>query len=251
MAREAYALITFLGDFTLSVLRLRSGPVALQLQAIGAQLERVGPSAIPIVALLSFLIGVVIAYQGAVQLRLYGANAFIVDLVAVTTVRELGPLLAGIIIAGRSGSAIAAEIATMKISNEIDALKTMGVDPVQVLVVPRIVALVIALPLLTVVADIASIGGGMAMAQAMLDVGPRDFLGRLPDVVSLETFAAGLVKTPVFAFLIGLVGCHQGMLAEQGAAGVGLRTTAAVVQAIFVIIVTDAVFSILFNLLGI
>jgi phospholipid/cholesterol/gamma-HCH transport system permease protein len=127
----------------------------------------------------------------------------------------------------------------------------MGMDPVQVLAGPRIAALIIALPLLTVVADVACIGGGMAMAQAMLDVGPRDFLARLPDVVSLENFVAGLVKTPVFAFLIGLIGCHQGMLADQGATGVGQRTTAAVVQSIFVIIVADAVFSILFEILGI
>jgi phospholipid/cholesterol/gamma-HCH transport system permease protein len=251
LVRDGIGLVGFLGELCFSLrdhLALRQ---RFRWNALGAQLQITGPGAVPIVMLLSFLVGIVIAYQGGVQLSLYGANAFIVELVTITSVRELSPLLASIIIAGRTGAAFAAEIATMNVSNEVDALRTMGIQPMAALVVPRVIGLTMALPLLTVCADIASVGGGMVMAALMLDVSPAEFIQRVPQAVSVQSFTVGIVKTPVFAAIVAIIGCYQGFQANQGAASVGFRTTISVVHGIFLIIVADALFSIFFSLLGI
>jgi phospholipid/cholesterol/gamma-HCH transport system permease protein len=194
--------------------------------------------------------GVVIAYQGADQLQRFGANIFIADLVGLSMLRELSPLLTAIIVAGRSGSAYAAQIGTMKISEEIDALRTIGIGPQELLVQPKILALVIALPLLTVYADVAGVLGGMLMASSMLDISFSVFLDRLEDALSLSSFLTGIIKAPVFAVIIALVGCFQGFQVSGSADSVGRQTTVSVVQSIFLVIVADALFSVIFNWLN-
>jgi len=201
--------------------------------------------------LLSFLMGVVIAYQGADQLQRFGANIFIVDLVGLSMLRELSPLLTAIIVAGRSGSAYAAQIGTMKVTEEIDALRTIGIGPIELLVLPKMLALMIALPLLTLYADVTGVLGGMLMASSKLDVSFSVFIDRLGDAVSLSSFLTGIGKAPVFAVIIALVGCYQGFQASGSADSVGRQTTVSVVQSIFLVILADALFSVVFNWLKI
>ncbi len=226
-------------------------PTRLRGPILCAQIQRAGFTALPIVGLLAFLMGVVIAYQGGNQLRSYGANIFIVNLVALTMVRELAPLLTAIIVAGRTGSAYAAQIGTMKITEEIDALRTMGISPFEILVVPKMLGLMIALPLLTVFADLTSIFGGMVVAKLLLAVSFTEFIDRLPQVVSLFSFLFGISKALIFALLIAFVGCYQGFQVQGGADGVGHQTTQSVVQAIFLVMVADAVFAVLWGTYGI
>jgi len=213
-------------------------------------IQRDGLQAVPIIALMAFLLGAVIAWQGGLQLQTYGANIFIVELVAITHLRELGPLIAAILVAGRSSSAYAAQIATMNMNQEVLALKSLGQDPYAWLVLPKLLGLLLALPLLTVLANLAGLSGGMLVASVQLDVSPTAFWQRLGDEVNVAHFWIGLVKAPVFALIIVTVGCMQGMLAEGGAEGVGHRTTRSVVQAVFLVIIVDAVFSIIFSSTG-
>ena len=204
-----------------------------RVRATFAVVQQAGVNALPIVGLLAFLMGVVIGYQGGVQLKTYGANIFVVELLTLSIIREIAPLVTAIIVAGRSGSAYAAELATMEVNEEIDALNVMGVHPIQLLVLPKLLGLIIALPLLTVFADIAGVCGGIAIANIVLDVGVDDFVVRIPDVIPFSAFIVGIIKVPVFAAIIAIVGCYQGLNAAGGAEGVGRQTTASVVQAIF------------------
>lgn len=208
-----------------------------------------GFDALPIVGLLSFLLGIVVAYQGAGQLRQYGANIFVADLVGLSMLREFAPLITAIIIAGRSGSAYAAQIGTMSVSEEIDAMRTLGIAPLDLLVVPKVIALVIALPLLTAFADVLGVFGGMIMARAQLDVGFGEFLDRFVKAVSMTSYLIGICKAPVFAAIIAVVGCFHGFRTKGGADGVGRQTTRSVVQSIFLVIVADALFSVAFSAL--
>ena len=208
-----------------------------------------GVDALPIVAVLSFLLGIVVAYQAADQLRQFGANIFVADLVGLSMLREFAPLITAIIIAGRSGSAYAAQIGTMAVTEEIDAMRTLAIAPLEVLVLPKVLALVIALPLLTVFADVLGVFGGMVMARAQLGVGFADFLDRFAKAVSLTSYLVGIAKAPVFAAIIAMVGCFQGLRTRGGADSVGRQTTRSVVQGIFLVIVADALFSIVFSLL--
>jgi phospholipid/cholesterol/gamma-HCH transport system permease protein len=248
---EGWALLAFIGETVIALGRGVLRPSRIRWRALLATLESAGVDAVPIISLLAFLIGVVIAYQGGMQLRAYGANVYVVELVTLTTVRELAPMMAAIIVAGRTGSAFAAQIGTMKVTEEIDALRTIGIDPVDLLVLPKVLGLALALPLLTVLADVTGIVGGMAMAAAMLDVSPREFFDRIPQAVSVTSFLIGVGKAPVFAGIIAVVGCFQGLQVRGGADSVGRQTTVSVVQAIFLIIVVDAAFSVLFSWLGI
>jgi phospholipid/cholesterol/gamma-HCH transport system permease protein len=195
--------------------------------------------------------GIVIAYQGATQFRRYGANIFVVDLVGLAMLRELSPLLTAIIVAGRSGSAYAAQIGTMKVTEEIDALRTVGIAPIELLVLPKLLALVIAMPLLTVYADMLGVAGGMVMAKSELGVTYLDFVDRLQHALRLSDFLVGIGKAPVFAAIIAAVGCFQGFQVAGDAESVGRRTTISVVQSIFLVIVADSLFSVVFNFLGI
>lgn len=246
-----HGMLAFVGESTIVFARTVVQPRRLRWRTILYNLQTAGFEALPITGLLAFLMGLVIAYQGADQLQRFGANIFIADLVGLAMLRELSPLLTAIIVAGRSGSAYAAQIGTMKVTEEIDALRTIGVGPQELLVLPKILALMIALPLLTVYADAAGVLGGMLMARTKLDVGFDAFLDRLGDAISLSSFLTGVAKAPVFAAIIALVGCFQGFQASGSADSVGRQTTVSVVQSIFLVIVADALFSVVFNWLKI
>lgn len=248
--RHGLQLLDFLGRLALAFLDLLRQPKQFKLKLFLDVIQRDGLHAVPIIALMAFLLGAVIAWQGGLQLKTYGANIFIVELVAITHLRELGPLIAAILVAGRSGSAYAAQIATMKMNQEVLALKSLGQDPYIWLVLPKLLGLLLVLPLLTVLANFAGLGGGMLVASLQLDVSPTAFWNRLGDEINVAHYWIGLVKAPVFALIIVTVGCMQGMLAQGGAEAVGHRTTRSVVQAIFLVIVTDAIFSIIFSNTG-
>jgi phospholipid/cholesterol/gamma-HCH transport system permease protein len=218
----------------------------LRLPAIVRQVYETGIQAVPIVALIAFLISVIVAYLGADQLRQFGADIYTVDLVAVAVLRELGVLLTAIIVAGRSGSAFAAEIGVMKLNDEVDALKSIGVNPVEVLVLPRLIGLVIALPLLTIIADLMGLAGGAILSWLLLDIPFAQFLQRMQEILAPTTFWAGLVKAPVFAMLIAMVGTYRGMQVRDSSRELGRLTTVAVVQSIFLVILADAIFAVVF-----
>jgi len=251
LGAEAVALLSFIGEISAMLLRTILHPRRLRWREIVADIHTAGVNALPIIGLLSFLIGIVIAYQGGMQLRNYGANIFVVELVALTMLRELAPVMAAVIVAGRTGSAYTAQIGTMVVNEEVDALRTLGISPLEILVLPKLVGLMITLPLLTMFADILGVFGGMVMAAGMLDVTFDQFLARLPEVVSARSFLIGVGKAPVFALLIAAVGCFQGFRVQGDADSVGSQTTISVVQGIFLVIVVDAAFSILFSWMGI
>lgn len=246
---QATAMLAFIGEIAAAVAASIRHPGRLRWRPVLYNVRTAGFDALPIVGILSFLLGVVVAYQGAAQLRQYGANIFVADLVGLSMLREFAPLITAIIIAGRSGSAYAAQIGTMNVTEEIDAMRTIGMPPLDILVVPKVLALVIALPLLTVFADLVGVFGGMIMARSQLGVGFDEFLDRFVDAVSLTTFLTGIGKAPVFAFIIAVVGCFQGFQTRGGADSVGRQTTRSVVQSIFLVIVADAMFSIAFSML--
>ena len=246
---QTVALLSFVGECALALAGSIARPARLRWRPILFNIRSAGFDALPIVGLLSFLLGVVVAYQGADQLRQYGANIFVVDLVGLSMLREFAPLITAIIIAGRSGSAYAAQIGTMSVTEEVDAMRTLGIAPLDLLVLPKILALVIALPLLTVFADVLGVLGGMVMARAQLGVGYDEFLDRLDNAVSITSYLIGIGKAPVVAAIIATVGCFQGFRTKGGADSVGRQTTRAVVQSIFLVIVADALFSIAFSAL--
>ena len=249
-ASAAANLLQFFGLVSVKLVLVLLRPRRLRLRAVVAHVERIGLHALPILGLLSFLIGVVLAYQGADQLRTYGAEIFTVNLLGVSILRELGGLLTAILVAGRSGSAFAAEIGTMKVNEEVDAMRTMGLDPIEVLVLPRLLAMVIALPLLTLYASLMALAGGAVMVVGALGITLPQVLNQLGEAVMLSTFWVGLSKAPVFALLIALAGCYEGLQVTGSAESVGRQTTKSVVEAIFLVIVADAFFSILFAQLG-
>jgi len=223
----------------------------LRVAALFHQIEETGINALPIVGLLAFLIGIVLAYQGADQLKRFGAEIFTINLLGVGVLREIGGLITAIIVAGRSGSAFTAHIGTMRVNEEIDAMQTMGLNTVDNLVLPRILGLVIALPLLTFYSDIMGLLGGAFMCYFQLGITIPVFLRQLSEAVTVNTMMVGLIKAPVFAFVIALVGCYEGFQVERNAASVGLLTTRSVVEGIFLVIVLDAAFSVMFSVLGI
>ncbi len=247
---EARALLGFLGLLMTTLLATLLRPSRLRLTSMVYHMEQVGLNAVPIVALISFLIGVVLAYQGAQQLRMFGAEVFVVNLVAVSVLREIGILLTAIVVAGRSGSAFTAQIGAMKLNEEVDALRVLGLDPMQVLVVPRVLALIIMLPLLGVLADFMGLMGGALMAWTVLDISPGLFLVRLHETTTMTQFVVGIAKAPVFALLIALVGCFQGLRVKASSESLGKLTTRSVVVSIFLVIVVDAVFSIFYATVG-
>jgi len=246
---QTLALLSFIGECALAFAGSIAHPARIRWRPILFNIRSAGFDALPIVGLLSFLLGIVVAYQGADQLRQYGANIFVADLVGLSMLREFAPLITAIIIAGRSGSAYAAQIGTMAVTEEIDAMRTLGIRPMELLVLPKILALLIALPLLTVFADVLGVLGGMIMAHAQLDVGYGEFLDRFVKAVSVTAYLIGICKAPVFAAIIAVVGCFQGFRTKGGADSVGRQTTRAVVQSTFLVIVADAVFSVAFSAL--
>ncbi len=243
--------LTFLGETVFLFCRWIKNPQRIRWKSIAFGIQAHGYAAMPIVSLLAFLIGVVLAYQLSSKLVEYGASIYVVDLLGFATLREFAPLITAIILAGRTGSAYAAQLGTMVLTNEVDALRTFGLSPIELLVLPRISALLISLPLLTVLSSVAGILGGMYMSNTLLDISYVEFLRRFSKVISLDPLFVGMVKTPIFALLISTIGCFQGFQVKGGASSIGYRTTISVVQAIFLIIIADAVFSVLFSLLGI
>jgi phospholipid/cholesterol/gamma-HCH transport system permease protein len=244
-------MLAYLGQITVETIYVIGPQKQLRWTAFVHQLEETGINALPIVGLLSFLIGIVLAYQGADQLRRFGAEIFTINLLGVGMLREIGGLMTAIIMAGRSGSSFTAQIGTMKVNEEIDAMETMGLNTVNVLVLPRILGLMITLPLLTFYAGLMGMIGGALMCYFDLGIAFPAFMRQLHQAISVNTLLVGIIKAPVFAFVIGLVGCYEGLQVERNAASVGKLTTRSVVEAIFLIIVLDAGFSILFSILGI
>ena len=248
---EGVSLLNFLGLTIITMLRVVVRPRRMRIVSLVNQIEQTGLNALGIVGLLLFLIGVVLAFQSAEQLRKFAAEILTADGLAILVVREIGVLIAAILIAGRSGSAFTAEIGMMKVNEEIDALRTTGIDPIEVLVLPRINALLITLPLLTFFANFAALAGGTLMAVAALDVTFPQFIRQLADAMTLKNFLVGMVKAPVFAFLIGLVGCYEGLQVGGSAESIGRLTTKSVVESIVLVILADATFSIVFAYLEI
>lgn len=244
-------LTNFVGMLTVSFLRAVKNPSRLRPISIVNQLELTGLRAIPIIGLLSFLIGVTLAYLMADQFRAYGLDVFTVNVLGIFVLREAGVLITAIVIAGRSGSAFTAEIGTMKVNEELDALRTLGLDPVEVLVLPRVLALIVTLPFLAFWADLMGLLGGGMMTMLVLDMTPLQFVQQLKEAVNLKTFMVGLVKAPVHAYIIAVVGCFEGFKVQRSAESVGKQTTTSVVEAIFLVIVATAAFSVMFSVLGI
>jgi phospholipid/cholesterol/gamma-HCH transport system permease protein len=243
-------VIGFLGAIILSMGSIVRHPKRFPLRALVRQLEQVGVSSLGIIGLMSFLIGIVIAQQGAAQLRQFGAEIYTINLTGRLAMRELGVLMTAIMVAGRSGSAFAAQIGTMKLTEEIDAMRTIGVSPMEALVLPRILAAVLMMPLLGFYSAVIAIIGGAFIADISLGIPFLTFLSRIQEVVPIHDLWVGLIKAPVFGLIVALSGCYQGMQVQGDSEQVGLRTTQAVVQAIFMVIVLDAFFAVFFTEIG-
>ena len=248
--RTLLGLVGFFGAALIATGNLITNPKRFRLNAVVQRFEVVGVKALGIIGLMSFLIGITIAQQGAVQLAQFGAEVYTINLIGRSAFRELGVLMTAIMVAGRSGSAFAAQIGTMKLTEEIDAMRTIGVSPQEALVIPRLLATVVMMPLLGFFAAVVATAGGGVFCWVALDIPPATFVQRIREVVPITDLYVGLIKAPVFGALIALAGCFQGMQVEGDAEQVGIRTTAAVVQAIFLVIVLDAVFAIFFSSIG-
>ena len=248
---QYFEFLNFIGKLAIVFSKLFLRPWRLRWGLVVKELQSADVNALPIVGLLAFLIGIVIAYQGGIVLRDYGANIYVADIVGLSMVRELAPLITAIIVAGRTGSAYTAQIGTMMVTEEVDALRSIGVAPLEILVLPYLVALVIALPLLTVFADAMGLFGGMIMASSMLDLNSSTFINRLTEAMTMNSYLSGIGKAPVFAAIIAVVGCFQGFRVYGSAESVGRQTTISVVESIFLVIIVDAAFSVAFSKLGI
>lgn len=251
IAHDATSVISILGAFGIGLTAAVFNPGRLRGTSILANFDRACRGAVPIVALMSFLIGLIIAQQGGFYLRQFGAETFVVDLVGVLVLREMGVLLTAIMVAGRSGSAYTAEIGSMKMREEIDALKVLGLEPVEILVIPRLMALMLALPLLTFISDIAALAGAALVCWTYMGIPPEAFLQRLHEAVSIEELAVGLAKGPFMALIVGLIACSEGLKVGGSAESLGEKTTTSVVKAIFMVIVIDGLFAIFFSAMGI
>lgn len=250
-AARTVSMVSFLGAVVEVWFRTFLRPRRFRLTATVRHMEEAGLSAFPIVMLISFLVGVVLAFQGAAQLQRFGAEIFVVNLIGVSVLREIGILLTAIVVAGRSGSAFAAQIGSMKVNEEVDAMRSLGLDPMEVLVLPRVLALFLMMGPLAFMADIMGLIGGGLMAWIALDIPPALFAERLATDIPLAALMVGLAKAPIFGALIAMVGCYEGLRTEGSAESLGRQTTRAVVEGIFIVIVADAIFSVFFNLVGV
>ena len=248
--RTMVGMLGFLGALMIGIASIVRRPKRFRLNAVVQRFDLVGVRALGIIGLMTFLIGIVIGQQGAVQLAAFGAEVYTINLIGRLSIRELATLMTAIMVAGRSGSAFAAQIGTMKITEEIDAMRTIGVSPVEALVIPRVLAAVIMMPLLAFYAMMMSLLGGGIYVWVDLGIPPATFIQRIQEVVPVTDLYVGLIKAPVFGFIIALAGCFQGMQVEGNSEEVGTRTTAAVVQSIFLVIVLDAVFAVFFSQVG-
>jgi phospholipid/cholesterol/gamma-HCH transport system permease protein len=251
LRQAAKEFIIFFGRSCIALAHAVAHPSRLRLPDITHQMEVIGINALPIIALVSFVISVVIAYQGQVQLKPLGAEQYTVNLIAISVLREMGVLLTAIMIAGRSGSAFTAEIGAMKIREETDALKTIGFDPFELLVLPRLIAMLIVLPLLAFFADFMGLFGGALISRSILDISLLQYLEQVRHAATWKDFFVGMIKSPVFAAIIALVGCMHGLKVSGSAESVGKETTASVVKSIFLVLMFDGLFSIYFQKVGI
>jgi phospholipid/cholesterol/gamma-HCH transport system permease protein len=250
LALESASFLQMLGDLGVALLGVLRHPRSLRLTSTVYQLYRVGFQAIPIMALITFLIGAIIAQQGFFHFRKFGAESYTVDMVGILVLREIGVLIVAIMVAGRSGSAYTAELGSMKMREEIDALKTMGLDPVAVLILPRVAALVIALPILAFIGSLAGLYGGGLVAQVYGDMTPAIYIARLHEAVSVTSFKVGILKAPFMALVIGIVACSEGLRVQGSAESLGRQTTTSVVKSIFLVIVLDGLFAVFFASIG-
>jgi phospholipid/cholesterol/gamma-HCH transport system permease protein len=248
--QELILLVAMLGELTVALARSLANPRHFRITSIVHQLDRVCWQAVPIILLITFLIGCIIAQQGFFHFRKFGADEYVVDLVGILVLREIGVLIVAIMVAGRSGSSYTAEIGSMKMREEIDALKTMGLDPIETLVLPRVLALVVGLPILTFLGSMAALYGAELTAQFYGGMSPEVFLTRLRDAISVTHFKVGMIKAPFMALVIGIVACRAGLTVLGSAESLGLQTTASVVKSIFLVIVLDGLFAIFFASIG-
>jgi phospholipid/cholesterol/gamma-HCH transport system permease protein len=251
LIKDIIEFVSFIGETFTSLLHYITHPSSIRFKAIIKNIDEAGVRALPIIALTSFLIGVVLAYQSAVQLEKFGANIFIVDLISISVARELAPLITAIVVAGRSGSSYTAQIGAMKITEEIDAMETMSFNPFRFLVIPRMIALMISLPLLIFFADIIGIFGGMFISEIHLSLSYSEFINRLQTALNVKHFWIGIFKGPFFACLIAAIACFRGFQVSRKTESIGRYTTISVVNAIFLVIACDAIFSVIFTELGI
>jgi phospholipid/cholesterol/gamma-HCH transport system permease protein len=251
MGARIARMLNFFGLLLVTIAGLALRPHQWRTTSMVFHMKAVGVDAMPIVGLMSFLIGVVLAYQGASQLQRFGAEVFTVNLIALSVLREIGILMTAILVAGRSGSAFTAAIGSMKLREEIDAMRTLGLDPMEVLVLPRVIALIIMVPILGFIAAMMGLTGGGLVVWLTMGMSPEMYIERLYGAADFWDGAVAFIKAPVFGLMIGMIGCYEGMKVEGSAESVGQRTTASVVESIFTVIVVDAVFSILFVNLGI
>jgi phospholipid/cholesterol/gamma-HCH transport system permease protein len=250
LASDGVAFLHMLGAVSLSLLGVLRRPASFRLTSMVYQLGRVGWQAIPIMALITFLIGAIIAQQGIFHFRKFGAESYVVDMVGILVLREIGVLIVAIMVAGRSGSAYTAELGSMKMREEIDALRTMGLDPVSVLILPRVLALIVALPILAFLGSMAALYGGGLVAWLYGGMSPAIFIARLREAVSVTHFEVGILKAPFMALVIGLVAACEGLKVKGSAESLGVQTTASVVKSIFLVIVLDGLFAIFFASIG-
>ncbi len=248
---ELLGTLSFIGETMATMVRLVINPRRIRWTSVVAVMEEAGLDALPIVAFLSFFIGLVVAFIGANLLAMFNASVFTVELVGIGMLREFGPILTAILLAGRTDSAFTAQIGAMKMRQEIDAMRTIGLDPMEALVAPRLIALLVMTPLLAFAGMISGIAGGLIAAWTAMDISPQMFVSRFQDVVPEQHFWVGIVKTPVFALVVALVGCRQGMLVEGDVVSLGRRTTSAVVQSIFLVIAIDALFAVIYYMLNV
>ncbi len=243
-------LLNFVGEFWIDMIRVVRGRAGLRWNDCLNEMQRCGAMALPIVSLISFLVGVTLAYSGAIVLKRFGGEIWVADLIGVAMTREMGALMAAITLSGRTGAAFAAEIGTMKANEEIDALSTLGISPIRFLVLPRVLALGLMMPLLAMYANCLGVLGGMAVSYATLDIPPTAYWVEMLTIVDTQDFLVGVIKSIAFGLIVGLSGCLRGLQAERNASGVGKAATSAVVTAILLIIVADAVFAVLFHAIG-
>lgn len=249
--KELYETMEFVGECTLSIMRFCLGKARFRWRDLWVTVQETGASALPIVALINFLVGVILAFVGAVQLQKFGADVYVADLVGLAMVREMGAIMTGIIMCGRTGAAFAASLGSMKVSEEIDALKTLGLSPMDFLVLPRLLALCFMMPMLVLFADFIGILGGMIIGTSMLDVTVQQFINRCIAAIDIPNFSTGLIKSVVIGIIVAGAGCLRGMQCGSSSAAVGLATTSAVVTGITLIILADAIFAVIFNVIGI
>jgi phospholipid/cholesterol/gamma-HCH transport system permease protein len=247
---EVKLVLAFFGQMVVSGLGVLRSPRSANWRELSATMERSGADAVPIVILINFLVGLAMAFQSAAQLKQFGANILVADLIGISICRELGPLMTAIVVCGRSGAAFAAELGFMQVNQEIDALRTMGFGPMRYLVLPRVLALIIVLPLLTLLADVAGVMGGLVVGVTNLDLTARGYLNQTARVVSLWDISSGVLKSVVFAVAVALIACQQGLATSGGAEGVGRRTTSTVVITMFALILADAVITVVFRVAG-